>query len=142
MVFIFNFAVVASVKGGKKNKVSCFDILCGTSLHWDALCGQNNFPPPAQCIEQCDLSHVVWSTELWIFNFLSFSFCQGGNIFAALSQEQSDDDKEDAGDDEDVDDKPQSKKSSKVRASSFTVSHYVSGLVYMYRLIYTYMKWT
>ncbi|XP_052440845.1 ATP-binding cassette sub-family F member 1 isoform X1 [Carassius gibelio] len=37
---------------------------------------------------------------------------KGGNIFAALSQGQSDDD-EDAGDDDDVDEKPQSKKSSK-----------------------------
>ncbi len=60
---------------------------------------------------------------------LNYIFCQGGNIFAALSQGQSDDDEEDAGDDEDVDDKPQSKKSSKVRASPFRVSHYVSGLV-------------
>ncbi len=79
--------------------------------------------------------------------FLSFSFCQGGNIFAALSQGQSDDDEADAGDDEDVDDKPQSKKSSKVRASRFRVSHYVSGLVYMYRhmcfiyiMLYTLVK--
>uniref|UniRef100_A0A8C1K271 ATP-binding cassette sub-family F member 1 n=1 Tax=Cyprinus carpio TaxID=7962 RepID=A0A8C1K271_CYPCA len=57
----------------------------------------------------------------------------GGNIFAALSQGQSDDDEENAGDDDDVDEKPQSKKSSKVRASRFTVSHYVSGLVYVYK---------
>ncbi len=44
---IFIFAVVAPVKGGKKTKVSCFDKLCGASVHWDALCGPNHFPPAA-----------------------------------------------------------------------------------------------
>lgn len=48
--------------------------------------------------------------------FLFLSYYQGGNIFAALSQGQSDDDDEEGGDDNDDDDeKPQSKKSSKVR---------------------------
>ncbi len=60
----FIFAVVAPVKGGKKTKVSCFDKLCGASVHWDALCGPNHFPPAAQRIEQCDLSHVIQSTYL------------------------------------------------------------------------------
>lgn len=131
IVAYFYFAVVAPVKGGKRNKVSCFDILSGVSLGstlWTVIfscCTMNRTVQFKSCDPHCESTsgrtNLDGATH-YSDCFLFFSYYQGGNIFAALSQRQSDDDEEDAGgDDNDDDDKPQSKKSSKVRY--FGVSH-------------------
>lgn len=89
----------APVKTGKKNKVFVLSLPSNKSLQ---------------------LSCVGWSTAVYLALFWLF-VPQGGNIFAALSQGQSDEDQdEDAegGDDGSDDDKPKNKNTSTVSVLS------------------------